>query len=206
MIHLKTNLTELVKFVKVVVARSLRLGLTRPGCPLRTLSPAGTCGVRKGRSAASMTYAKSYNRNLHRATFFLCESDGKMDIGEILQIRSREEWREWLAGHHQEVQEIWLVLNKSSSGPRGLTMPQAQEEALCFGWVDSTLKPIDESSYALRFSPRHRLSRWGRSNRARALKMLRAGKMTSAGMDLLPPEVLRIWEKESLSCPPPNAE
>jgi len=120
-----------------------------------------------------------------------------MDIGETLQLNSREEWRAWLAGHHQDKQEIWLVLHKSSSDKRELTMSQAQEEAICFGWVDSTLKPVDDLSYALRFSPRHRLSRWGRSNRARALKMLRAGKMTPAGMALLPPEVLRIWEKEN---------
>ena len=120
-----------------------------------------------------------------------------MEIGETLQVDSRDEWRAWLADHHQDKQEIWLVLHQSASGTRGFTMKQAQEEALCFGWVDSTLKPMDDSSYALRFSPRHRLSRWGRSNRARALKMLRAGKMTPAGMALLPPEVIRMWEKEN---------
>jgi|SRR5687767_4931425 len=136
-------------------------------------------------------------QGMHRAASLLCESDGMMDIGETLQLSSRDEWRAWLAGHHQDKQEIWLVLHKSPSGKGGLTMSQAQEEAFCFGWADSTLTPIDESSYVLRFSPRHRLSRWGRSNRARALKMLRAGKMTPAGMALLPPEVLRMWEKEN---------
>lgn len=135
----------------------------------------------------------------------MCESDGMMEIGETLQISSRDEWREWLDGHHQDTQEIWLVLHKSASGTRGLTMSQAQEEALCFGWVDSTLKPIDEASYALRFTPRHRLSRWGRSNRARALKMLRAGKMTPSGMALLPPEVNRMWEKENQRANPSQA-
>jgi hypothetical protein len=142
------------------------------------------------------------------SAFFLCESDGIMELGATVQLNSRDEWRAWLAEHHQEVQEIWLVLHNSSSGKRELTMSQAQEEALCFGWVDSTLKPIDEASYALRFSPRHRLSRWGRSNRARALKMLRSGKMTPAGMALLPPEVLRMWEKEnarSTPTDPPSA-
>jgi hypothetical protein len=132
------------------------------------------------------------------SAFFLCESDGIMELGATVQLNSREEWRAWLAEHHQEVQEIWLVLHNSSSGKRELTMSQAQEEALCFGWVDSTLKPIDEASYAL-------LSRWGRSNRARALKMLRAGKMTPAGLALLPPEVLRMWEKEIPSPPSPSA-
>ena len=120
-----------------------------------------------------------------------------MELSETLQVNSRAEWRAWLDEHHKDREEIWLVLHASAAGKRELTMPQAQEEALCFGWVDSTLQSIDEASYALRFSPRHRLSRWGRSNRARALKMLRAGKMTPAGMALLPPEVLRMWEKEN---------
>lgn len=119
------------------------------------------------------------------------------EIGETLQLNSRDEWRAWLDAHHQEKAEIWLVLQKALPGKRALTMSQAQEEALCFGWVDSTLKPVDELTFALRFTPRHRLSRWGRSNRARALKMLRAGKMTPAGLALLPPEVLRLWEKEN---------
>ena len=141
-----------------------------------------------------------------------------MELNETLQVNSREEWRAWLDEHHGDMQEVWLMLPKSGSGDlrssrrhgretvaeRGLTMSQAQEEALCFGWVDSTLKPIDEATYALRFSPRHRLSRWGRTNRARALKLLRAGKMTPAGMALLPPEVIRMWEKETPSPPPPN--
>ena len=177
-----------------------------------TLSPAGTFGG-YCRFAASAKLSQSGGggrviivpcKECTEPAFFLCESDGMMDIGETLQLNSREEWREWLAGHHQDKEEIWLVLHKSSSDKRELTMRQAQEEALCFGWVDSTLKPIDESSYALRFSPRHRLSRWGRSNRARALKMLRAGKVTSAGMALLPPEVLRMWEKEAPPQPSPN--
>jgi uncharacterized protein YdeI (YjbR/CyaY-like superfamily) len=71
------------------------------------------------------------------------------------------------------------------------------EEALCFGWIDSTLKPIDASSYALRFSPRRKKSPWADSNRARALKLLRAGKMTPAGMAVLPPEVIRVWDEEN---------
>jgi uncharacterized protein YdeI (YjbR/CyaY-like superfamily) len=71
------------------------------------------------------------------------------------------------------------------------------EEALCFGWIDSTLKPIDASSYALRFSPRRKKSYWADSNRARALRLLREGKMTPVGMALLPPEVISVWEEET---------
>jgi uncharacterized protein YdeI (YjbR/CyaY-like superfamily) len=121
-----------------------------------------------------------------------------MEIGETLALNSRQDWRAWLAEHHQEKREIWLVLYKSSSGKREFPLDHAVEEALCYGWVDSTLKPIDASSYALRFSPRRRKSHWADSNRARALILLRSGKMTPAGMAVLPPEVIRTWEEENL--------
>jgi hypothetical protein len=71
------------------------------------------------------------------------------------------------------------------------------EEALCFGWIDSQLQPINDSSYALRFSPRREKSNWADSNKARALKLLREDKMTPAGMAVLPPDVIREWEAEN---------
>lgn len=122
-----------------------------------------------------------------------------MEIGEKLHLSTREEWRAWLAEHHPFKQEIWLVLYKSSSGKRDFPLSHAVEEALCFGWIDSTLKPIDFSSYALRFSPRHKKSRWADSNRRRAISLLRAGKMTPAGIAVLPPDVIRLWEEENRS-------
>lgn len=125
------------------------------------------------------------------------QSEATVDIGEQLHLNSREEWRAWLTGYHQVKQEIWLVLYKSSSGKREFPLSHAVEEALCFGWIDSTLKPIDPSRYALRFSPRHKKSYWADSNRARALRLLREGKMTPAGMALLPPEVISAWEEEN---------
>lgn len=120
-----------------------------------------------------------------------------MDIGEKLNCNSREEWRAWLAEHHQNKPEIWLVITKSSSGKREFPLSHAVEEALCFGWIDSTLKPIDATCYALRFSPRRKKSYWADSNRARALRLLREGKMTPAGIALLPPEVISVWEEEN---------
>jgi hypothetical protein len=61
--------------------------------------------------------------------------------------------------------------------------------------VDSSQKPLDDSSYALRFLPRREQSRWSDTNKARALKMLREGKMTPAGKAVLPPEIIRMWEE-----------
>jgi uncharacterized protein YdeI (YjbR/CyaY-like superfamily) len=122
-----------------------------------------------------------------------------MEIGETLTLNSRQEWRAWLAEHHQDKQEIWLIIYKSSSGKREFPLSHAVEEALCFGWVDSQLKPIDALSYALRFSPRRKNSHWADSNKRRTLRLLREGKMTSAGMAVLPPEVISAWEEENLS-------
>jgi uncharacterized protein YdeI (YjbR/CyaY-like superfamily) len=124
------------------------------------------------------------------------EREGMMDIGEKLQVNSREEWRAWLAEHHQDKLEIWLVLYKSASGQQQLSLRDAQEESICFGWIDSNLKPIDSTSYALRFTPRKQVSRWSDTNKERALRMLREGKMTPAGMALLPPEVIQSWRAE----------
>jgi len=119
-----------------------------------------------------------------------------MEIGELLHLNSRQEWRAWLAEHHQDKQEIWLMIYKSSSGKREFPLSHAVEEALCYGWIDSTLKPIDPSSYALRFSPRRKNSHWAESNWERALRLLRDGKMTPSGMAVLPPEVIAAWEEE----------
>lgn len=120
-----------------------------------------------------------------------------MDIGEKLHLKTPEEWRDWLAEHYNNPEEIWLVIEKGASSSRGITMRSAQEEALCFGWVDSVLKPVDAGRYALRFTPRRKGSRWGAANKARALKMLRAGKMTPAGLAQLPAEVIAAWGEEN---------
>lgn len=120
-----------------------------------------------------------------------------MDIAEQLLLSSREEWRARLEEHHQTRQEIWLILFKSTSGRREFPLSHAVEEALCFGWIDSTLKPIDASRYALRFLPRRKKSYWADSNKARTLRLLREGKITPAGMALLPSEVINAWEEEN---------
>lgn len=120
-----------------------------------------------------------------------------MEIGEKLQVNSREEWRAWLETNHRSKKEVWLVIYKSKHVKGNLTLAAAVEEALCFGWIDSTLKPLDAASYALRFSPRRKTSYWAASNIQRALRLLREGKMSPAGMDVLPLEVIQAWEAEN---------
>lgn len=68
--------------------------------------------------------------------------------------------------------------------------PQAVEEALCFGWIDSTLKKPDKESYAVRFSPRRKNSVWAESNKKRVIKLIKEKKMTKIGKELIPKNVL----------------
>jgi len=112
-----------------------------------------------------------------------------MDVGDTLETASREEWRQWLAENHYDKREIWLVFYKKESGKPSLGYGEAVEEAVCFGWIDNMVRALGEEKYARRFSPRRPGSEWSTYNKNRALKMLRAGKMTPAGEALLPPDV-----------------
>src|SRR5712692_6477148 len=114
-----------------------------------------------------------------------------MEIGETLLVTTRQEWREWLAQHYRDRKEIWLIYYKKGSGKTGISYEESVEEALCFGWIDGINKGINEETYAGRFTPRRPKSPWSASNRARAARLLREGRMTEAGLAVLPAEVLQ---------------
>lgn len=109
-----------------------------------------------------------------------------MEIGETLYVTTRGQFREWLHKHHASSREIWLVQYKKATGKPTLPFEQALEEAICFGWIDSYMKRIDDERYATRFSPRRPRSNWTETNRARARRMIALGKMTEAGLARLP--------------------
>jgi hypothetical protein len=97
-----------------------------------------------------------------------------------IEFEDREGWRYWLQEHHASQKESWLVLFKKGQGV-GLSLDEAVEEALCFGWIDGKLNPLDERRYALRFSPRKADSVWSISNIQRVERLAAEGKMTPAG-------------------------
>ncbi len=99
-----------------------------------------------------------------------------------LHIANRNEWRTWLEANHAAAQEAWLVIYKKHTGKPGLSLEEAVEEALCFGWIDGALRPIDEEKYALRYSPRKRGSIWSETNKRRVAKLIKQGRMTEAGL------------------------
>jgi len=112
-----------------------------------------------------------------------------MELDKTLYVSNRNEFRTWLAVHHESQDAIWVLFHKKASRRLGISYEDAVEEAICYGWIDSRMKGIDSARYAIRFTPRRKGSNWSESNRARALKMLRAGKMTSAGFAALPDDL-----------------
>jgi uncharacterized protein YdeI (YjbR/CyaY-like superfamily) len=100
---------------------------------------------------------------------------------DAVQPRTRDEWRAWLAGHHDTSTGVWLVSAKKATGQPRVEYDEAVEEALCFGWIDSVARTLDETRSMLRFSPRKPRSGWSRSNKIRIERLAAAGLMTPAG-------------------------
>jgi len=107
------------------------------------------------------------------------------EITETFFAPDRATWRAWLEANHERATEIWLVFLKKHVGEPCVTLEQAVEEALCSGWIDGRLRRIDERSHALRFSPRKPTSRWSASNKERAERLTREGRMAPAGLALV---------------------
>lgn len=99
-----------------------------------------------------------------------------------VQPRSRGAWRAWLTKNHASSTGVWLVYAKKHSGIPSLTYNDAVEEALCFGWIDSKINPIDDAFYMQVFTPRKSKSAWSALNKARVERLLAAGLMTPAGL------------------------
>ena len=103
---------------------------------------------------------------------------------ELARVRpkSRKAWRDWLEKNHATSTGVWLVYAKKHSGLPSLTYNDAVEEALCFGWIDSKINPVDDAFYMQMFTPRKLKSVWSASNKTRVERLLAAGLMTSAGL------------------------
>jgi uncharacterized protein YdeI (YjbR/CyaY-like superfamily) len=99
----------------------------------------------------------------------------------LLRARSRAAWRVWLARNHATAKEVWLVYRKKHTGKPRLTYPEAVEEALCFGWIDTTVNRLDEDHYMQRFTPRTNTRNWSTLNLERFERMVAQGRMTEAG-------------------------
>jgi uncharacterized protein YdeI (YjbR/CyaY-like superfamily) len=104
----------------------------------------------------------------------------KTNIPEI-EMRTRREWRRWLERHHATSAGVWLVFYKRHTGVDCVDYEDSVREALCFGWIDSLVKRLDEDRFARKFTPRRPGSVWSMSNLKRWAELEVAGELAPAG-------------------------
>jgi len=94
-------------------------------------------------------------------------------------------WRGWLHEHHATARAAWLLYWKKGSGRPSITWSEAVDEALCFGWIDSTIQPLDEARYVQYFTRRKPTSEWSRVNKDKVARLIDQGRMTEAGLHVI---------------------
>jgi uncharacterized protein YdeI (YjbR/CyaY-like superfamily) len=104
----------------------------------------------------------------------------------FLDVRTRAQWRAWLAKHHDTSRGVWVVFRKAHTGEKTLAYEDFVREALCFGWIDSLVKRLDEDRFAMKATPRKASSRWSDLNRRRWNELKAAGKLAPAGLASAP--------------------
>lgn len=118
--------------------------------------------------------------------FALSQNAQKMRPKNILDFSDRNRFRQWLADHHSVEKECWLAVRRGKTPPEhALWYLDAVEEALCFGWIDSTVKNVDGVTLQ-RFGPRSRSGRWTELNKERCRRLFKLGLMTEAGSKACP--------------------
>jgi uncharacterized protein YdeI (YjbR/CyaY-like superfamily) len=101
---------------------------------------------------------------------------------KTLHFRTRKEWREWLEKYHRSSPGIWAVFYKGHTGQKSIPQEEMVCEALCFGWIDSLIKRLDDDRYAIKVTPRQPTSKWSNRNRRRWTELKAAGLLTEAGL------------------------
>ena len=96
-----------------------------------------------------------------------------------------ESWRAWLLEHHASETGVWLHMHKKGSGKPSIAWSEAVDEALCFGWIDSISRSIDDQTYKQYFCPRKPKGNWSRINKAKVEALIAAGKMMPAGQSAI---------------------
>jgi uncharacterized protein YdeI (YjbR/CyaY-like superfamily) len=104
-----------------------------------------------------------------------------MNTDEPLLFRNAQEWRKWLEENNDSAQEAWLVHYKKNSDKVSVSLNEAVEEALCFGWIDGKLKSLDKERFILRYSPRKANSVWSKINKDKVEQLIAQGRMTKSG-------------------------
>lgn len=101
---------------------------------------------------------------------------------EVLACRDGAEWEAWLAGHHALRSGVWLKIARKDSGLASVTVPEALDVALCYGWIDGQRRSLDDRFYLQKYTPRRPQSSWSKVNVAKAEALIAAGRMRAPGM------------------------
>jgi len=118
---------------------------------------------------------------------------------KFFECKSKEDWRNWLKENHKKENEIWLVFHKVKKGKYFLSYDFAVEEALCYGWIDSIIKKIDNEKYCRKFTVRKEKSNWSESNKKRVEKLVKEKRMKPAGQRLVDiAKETGTWNKNTL--------
>lgn len=99
-------------------------------------------------------------------------------------FKSPDDFRAWLERHHATDRELWVGFYKKASGKKGLTYPEAVDQALCFGWIDGIKKRVDDHSFMHRFTPRTKTSSWSVVNTKRVTALIKLGLVAKPGLDV----------------------
>jgi uncharacterized protein YdeI (YjbR/CyaY-like superfamily) len=105
---------------------------------------------------------------------------------ETLDIRTQKQWRAWLRKNHKSSPGVWLVFHKHHTAVASIPYEDSVRDALCFGWIDSLIKRLDDDRYALKFTPRKPTSKWSDINRKRWAELNAAGLLEAAGVAAAP--------------------
>jgi len=105
---------------------------------------------------------------------------------DIVEAADRTEWRRWLKKNYKTAKDVWLVFYKKGSGKSRIPYNDAVEEALCFGWIDSNVRSLDEARYAQRFSPRRPNSSYSVANIERLRRLVAEGRVQEDVLASLP--------------------
>ena len=101
---------------------------------------------------------------------------------DAVHPKTRAEWRRWLARHHARAEGVWFVMYKQASGKARMGYDAAVEEALCFGWIDSRTRALDDERSMLWMAPRRPRTGWSKANKARVERLLAGGRIAPAGL------------------------
>jgi len=105
-----------------------------------------------------------------------------MDSEKIFYAKNRKEWRNWLSKNHKKEKKIALLKYKKHTGKPSLSHKESMEEAICFGWIDTTIKKLDDERYIRRFTRRTDKSRWSNNTLSYAKSLIKEGKMGPEGL------------------------